>query len=243
MDFLPLDIVTKSGLKYEVSKDGIVRSVTKNGVIKILKSQGNRVNISGKTMSVSDLIRDAGWLSITETPNTNEEIFESIRKGYQYEIFVGNFGTIKHIFRNGREITKNVEALCNDQKNLDHPQVIICDRRVHFHHAIAEAFVGEIPHGNEIQHIDMDKNNARLGNLRLLTDMKRSGVASFVNRKHEKNFASKKSAILHVTKNGYSNASVEELEASLQRMTDYNIPAILYGRTWIVTISQHTNSI
>ena len=82
MDFLPLDIVTKSGLKYEVSKDGIVRSVTKNGVIKILKSQGNRVNISGKTMSVSDLIGDAGWLSITEPPNTNEEIFESIRRKF-----------------------------------------------------------------------------------------------------------------------------------------------------------------
>ena len=242
MDFLPLDIVTKSGLKYEVSKDGIVRSVTKNGAIKILKLKGNRVSIVGEMKSVSDLIRDAGWLSITETksedPDTNEEIFESIRKGYQYEIFISTWGRLKHIFRNGYIVIKTVEEMFNDLPDAC-LRIVFNNSRVNINNVVVNVFIGEVPDGFRVCNTDGAKMIVRLGNLRLIENTKHShendvvSVASFINKKHEKTHATKESAIFHVINNGYSNATVEELEASLQRMADYNIPAVLYDRTWI----------
>jgi hypothetical protein len=44
---------------------------------------------------------------------------------------------------------------------------------------------------------------------------------------------SKEVAIEHVINIGHSNATIEELESVLRNMADSNVPAVVYGRTWI----------
>ena len=58
-------------------------------------------------------------------------------------------------------------------------------------------------------------------------------VASFIGKTFEQTYNNKNSAIYHVMNNGYSNATIEELETMLQRMADDDMPAEIYGRTWI----------
>ena len=243
MEFNPLpDIVSKSGLTYEVAQDGTVRTVTKNGTTKVLKSKGNRISISGKLRNISDVIEDAGWLSITEALKTNihEELFESIRKGYQYEILISNYGRLKYIFRDGCVVIKTAEEMFNEhQKHLDgYPRITANGRHVKINDMVFATFVGEIPDGFEICNVDGVKTNARLSNLRLVENKKSRensdmSVASFVDKKLEKIHLNIEAAANHVI-NGYSNATVDELESSLQCMMVDDMPSKIYGRTWIL---------
>jgi hypothetical protein len=253
MEFKQLPgIVTKTGLTYEVAQDGTVRSVTKGGVTKILKPQGKRVSISGKPRNVCDLVEDAGWLlTVVEQPllkndDIQEEIFENIRQGYQYNLYASNRGRLKYEFRDAGVIIKTAEVIFTEhtkRRSDTYPHVMTNGKHVNVHDIIVELFIGKVPLHVVVDHRDDVKVNARLGNLQLLTPMeiryKRHlknhpmSVASFVEKKYEKTHNSKKFAIEHVINNGYSNASLEELETSLQRMADEDTPCVLYGRTWI----------
>jgi hypothetical protein len=245
MQFRPLpDVVSKTGLTYEVAQDGTVRSVAKSGTTKILKPQGKRISICGKPRNVCDLIEDAGWLP--ETDDIPVELFEIIREGYQYNLFVSNHGRLKYEFRDGGVVVKTAEAIFTEhtkRRSDTCPHVMSNGKHVNVHDIIVELFIGKVPDGILVDHRDDIKMNARLGNLRLLKPSElhlrrhlkhhAMSVASFIDKKHETTHRSKKLAIEHVINNGYSNASLEELETSLQRMADEDTPAVLYGRTWI----------
>jgi hypothetical protein len=243
MKFNPLpDIMTKTGITYEVARDGTTRSISKNGTTKVLKPQGNRLSIAGKMRNMSDIIKDAGWLAVDETTESNihEELFESIRKGYQYEILISNYGRLKYIFRDGCVVIKSAEEMFNEhQKHVDgYPRITANGRHVKINDMVFAMFVGEIPDGFEICNIDGVKTNARLGNLHLVENTKSREnvdmfIASFVDKKLEKIYISKEAAVEHVI-NEYSNATIEELETSLQCMVDEDIPSDIYGRTWIL---------
>ena len=247
MEFRPLpDIVSKTGLTYEVAQDGTVRSITKGGVAKILKPQGKRINIAGQPRNVCDLVAAAGWLIAQGNDANSGEIFENIRPGYQHNLYVSNRGRIKYEFRDAGAIIKTAETIFAEhtkRRSDSYPHVMINGNHVNVHDVIVDLFIGKVPEGVVVDHEDGVKVNARLGNLRLLVQNETNAkynikktptsVASFVDKKYEKVHDSKKSAIEHVTNNGYSNATIEELETSLQRMADYDTPAVLYGRTWI----------
>jgi len=250
MEFNPLpDIVTKTGITYEVARDGTARSVSKNGTTKILKPQGNRLSIAGKMRNVSDIIKDAGWLAVDETTESNihDELFESIRRGYQYEILISNYGRLKYIFRDGCAIIKTAEEMFNEhQKHLDgYPRITANGRHVKINDMVFATFVGEIPDDFEICNIDGVKTNARLGNLRLVENKKSREnsdmfIASFVDKKLEKLHISNEASVEHV-KNEYSNATIEELETSLQCMVGEDIPSDIYGRTWFPVLSRYVS--
>ena len=253
MEFRPLPgVVTKTGITYEVAQDGTVRSITKSGVTKILKPQGKRINISGKPRNMCDLVEDAGWTSapaeepLSENDDKPGEIFENIRKGYQYNLYVSNYGRLKYEFRDAGVIVKTAEAIFaeNTKRRSDtYPHIMTNGKHVNVHDIVVELFIGEIPVGVVVDHKDDVKVNARLGNLQLLSPREichkchlknhQTSVVSFINKKREKTHRNKKLAIEHMINNGYSNASLEELETSLQRMADEDIPAVLYDRTWI----------
>jgi hypothetical protein len=242
MEFRQLaDIVTKTGVTYEVAQDGTTRSVAKSGATKILKPQGKRISIAGKMIKISDLIKDAGWLSTIETsdpsnPNTDGEIFESIRTSGQYELFISTLGRLKHIFWNGYVVTKTAEEMCNEHKKHisdECPRIVVNGRHVKLNDVVVKIFIGEIPNGFCVCNTDGIKTNARLGNLRLVGDNEHVYVASFVDKKLEKMHHSKEAAVEHVINIGYSNAMIEELENVLRNMADSNVPAMVYGRTWI----------
>lgn len=254
MEFKTLPgIVTKTGITYEVARDGTVRSVSKSGVTKVLKPQGKRISISGKPRNVCDLVEDAGWLltPVEELSSENDdkpgELFEIIRKGYQYNLYVSNRGRLKYEFRDAGVIVKTAEAIFaeNTKRRSDiYPHIMTNGKHVNVHDVIVELFIGAVPEDVVVDHKDDVKVNARLGNLQLLTPMEirckrhlkhhAMSVASFIDKKYEKTHRSKKMAIDHVIHNGYSNASLEELETSLQCMADEDMPAEIYGRTWIL---------
>ena len=251
MEFNPLpDIVTKTGITYEVARDGTVRSVTKNGTTKVLKPQGNRLSIAGKMRNMSDIIKDAGWPSIIEALKTNihEELFKSIRQGYQYEMLISTYGRLKYIFRDGCVVIKNAEEMFNEhQKHLDgYPRITANGRHVKINDMVVTTFVGEIQDGFEVCNIDSVKVNARIGNLRLVEKTNQPlencdmSVASFVDKKLEKIHLNKEAAVNHVI-NEYSNATVEELESSLQCMVVEDMPSEIYGRTWFPVLSRCVN--
>jgi hypothetical protein len=239
MEFRQLaDIVTKTGVTYEVARDGTTRSVAKSGATKILKPQGKRISIAGKMINISDLIKDAGWLSTIETSNpsnTNGEIFESIRTSGQYELFISTSGRLKHIFWNGHVVTKNAEEMFNEHKKhiSDEIRIVVNGRHVKLNDVVVKIFIGEIPDGFWVCNTDGVKTNARLGNLRLVGENEHVYVASFVDKKLEKMHHSKEAAVEHVINIGHSNATIEELENVLRNMADSNVPAVVYGRTWI----------
>jgi len=225
MEFRRIVITSKTGTTYEISEKGEVRSITKNGVVKTLKTKNDTVTINGDVMNIIDLVKEA-----FDEPESTEELFESIRKGHQFEIFVGNRGTLKHVFRNGRTILKNAEELHGEQNHLEHPQVVIYGRLVNFHKAIVEAFIGELPPEIEVDHISENKYENHLGNLTLVADV--NGIASFVDKKYEKTFSNVKMAIKHAIKHGYPDATTLELEKALNRTKKYDVPIVIYGRTW-----------
>ena len=253
MEFKPLpDIVSKSGLTYEVAQDGTVRSVTKSGATKILKPQGKRINIAGKPRNVCDIVADAGWLLapagqiLAKNDDNPGELFENIRQGYQYNLYVSNRGRLKYEFRDAGVIVKSAETIFEEhtkRRSDTYPHIMTNGKHVNVHDVIVELFVGKVPEGVMVDHKDDVKVNARLGNLQLLTPLEirvkrhmsnhSMSVASFVDKKYETTHRSKKNAIAHVINNGYSNATVEELEASLQCMADDDTPSELYGRTWM----------
>jgi len=240
MEFRQLaDIVTKTGVTYEVAQDGTTRSVAKSGATKILKPQGKRISIAGKMINISDLIKDTGWLSTIGTSdpsNTDGEIFESIRTSGQYELFISTLGRLKHIFWNGHVVTKNAEEMYNEHKKHisdECPRIVVNGRHVKLNDVVIRIFIGEIPDGFWVCNIDGIKTNARIGNLRLVGDNEHAHVVSFVDKKLEKMHHSKEAAVEHVI-NEYSNATIEELENVLCDMAESNVPAMVYGRTWIL---------
>lgn len=226
MEFRRIDITTKSGITHEINKDGGIRSITKNGVVKTLKTKNDTITIDGNVLNIIDLVKEA----FDDPPESTEELFESIRKGHQFEVLVGNRGTLKHVFRNGRTILKNAEELHGEQNHLEHPQVVIYGRIVNFHKAIVEAFIGELPPNIDVDHVNKNKYENHLGNLTLVADV--NGIASFVDKKYEKTFANVKMAVKHAKKNGYPDATTLELEKALHRTKKYDVPVEKYGRTW-----------
>lgn len=85
-------IVSKTGLKYEISDEWIVESVSKKGKRKILKpDKGGQVNLAGKYYAVYGVAKLAGLEAIT-WPNDEREWEELTtdshdRYGFRYRIF------------------------------------------------------------------------------------------------------------------------------------------------------------
>jgi hypothetical protein len=132
-----------------------------------------------------------------------------------------------------------------------YPRITIDGKMARIHIRIMVSFVGAYPekivvNGREqklvVDHIDDVKVNARLGNLQLLTNQENTlksrlksyttSVASFVDGEFEKAHDTRAAAIESV-KGEYPDASLEELNAAVLLTAHMNVPARLYGRTWI----------
>ena len=176
------------------------------------------------------------------------EVFESITSGLQRELFLSNYGRVKIAFHNGYSKIIMADELITDRAKREkntYPRIRIDGTLVRFHRLVIETFCGKIPDDYVIDHIDDDRHNATLGNLQLFTSsenrIKRemesyeTSVSSFIDKKYEKFHDTKMSAIQYIIENGYSKANLEELEQAMKMMEVYNIPIVLYDRTWIRT--------
>jgi hypothetical protein len=195
------------------------------------------------------------WKTPLSNPDIMGEFFLSIGSGLQSERFVSTFGRIKYVFHHNytQVFTAQEKMTSRQQREQDtYPDINISGKSIKFHRKVVELFVGVIPKETFfkgqleqiiIDHIDNNKTNARLGNLQILTRSENNlkmiiqsyipSVASFINKKYEKSHNSRTDAIRYVQQNGYQNATVEELDAALKLTTFDNIPAVVYGRTWI----------
>ena len=184
------------------------------------------------------------------TPSSDEDFpyekFINICTSKRFERFISNYGRVKYVFQNGYSKIISSENCITDRKKRElkhYPTVNITGQQKRLHRLVVESFVGDIPNDVVIDHRDDVNTNASLGNLQILTisenNRKRHlqsyvmSVASFVEKKHEKYHDTKKTAIDYIHDNGYPDATLEELESALKLMAIENVPATLYGRTWI----------
>lgn len=176
------------------------------------------------------------------------EVFESVTSGLQRELFLSNYGRVKFAFHNGYSKIIMAAELLTDRTKREtnvYPRISIDKTLKRVHRLVVETFCGEIPDDYVIDHIDDDKHNSALGNLQLFTSsenrIKRelksyeTSVSSFIDKKYERFYDTKMSAIQCIIENGYSNANLEEFEQAMKMMEVYNIPIVLYDRTWIRT--------
>lgn len=102
-----------------------------------------------------------------------KEIWEPIKNVPFYEVSnLGRFRTLEHISPKGNKIHTRIITLTNKTGWYLSYQIIDNDgnkKTYRIHRLVYEAFKGEIPKGYNIHHIDGNKQNNNLSNLRLLT--------------------------------------------------------------------------
>jgi hypothetical protein len=215
---------------------------------------GHRGSISDCINGNSNSHAGFSWKTPLSDQDFQNELFESVSIDQMTDRLVSTFGRMKYAFHNGySNILTAAEMLTNRQQREEdvYPRVGINGKLVSFHRKVVKLFFGPIPDtisidGKEyrliVDHVDDVKVNARLGNIQLLTqqeNMKKphlkyytTSVASCFESKYEYHMT-RAAAIKHVKDHGYPEATLEELNATILLMAHMNIPAKLYGRTWI----------
>ncbi|AGE56478.1 hypothetical protein PBCVNEJV1_932L [Paramecium bursaria Chlorella virus NE-JV-1] len=215
----------------------------------------------GDNVRISECIRGilkdhAGfsWKTPSSDPGFDHELFKSVGSGKQSERFVSTHGRLKRQFKHGYSKILFAEDILTDRAKRErdsYPIIWNDGKLVRFHRVVVEKFFGEIPktipidgrtHDLIVDHVDDVKTNARLGNLQLLTAQENTqkrhlesyetSVASFYDGKHEYH-KTREAAIEYVKAREYPDATLEELNANILLTAHMNVPARLYGRTWI----------
>ncbi len=95
-----------------------------------------------------------------------KQCFEALRKIY----YVSNFGNIKSIDKKS-----NKEIMLSKKDNGNgYLQMRVTNKHIYIHHLVAECFIGERPNGYEIDHINRNKQDNRVENLRYCTKSENS---------------------------------------------------------------------
>lgn len=119
-----------------------------------------------------------------------EEIWKDI-KGYEGEYQVSNLGTIRSI---DRAIKKNDGIIQNRKGKIIKPyknhkgycQLRLSGKMYLVHRIVFETFVGEIPSGMQVNHIDENKENNSISNLNLMTCKQNRNWGTAIKRGVEK---------------------------------------------------------
>lgn len=209
---------------------------------------GNRECISRCINSKQNSHANFTWKTPSNDEDFVNEVFKSIGSGIQYERFISNYGRVKYTFHNGYSkiiYAKDLLTERNQRESYKYPYIKIDGKELKFHRKVVELFFGKLPKTVEINgkthhlivdHIDDDKQNARLDNLQLLTNQENSkkrhlkkyttSVSSSFEGRYE-NHATRLAAVEYVKNQGYPEATLGELNKYV------NTPNKVYGRTWI----------
>jgi hypothetical protein len=215
---------------------------------------GNSSKISRCVCGIQNSHAGFLWKTPLSDGEYPDELFESIGANVWYERSLSNAGRVKFEFHHGySKIVMAAEMTTKRQRREtdEYPRIRVGGKNVRIHVKIVESFVGTFPkkieigdrdHKLVVDHIDDVKSNSRLGNLQLLTHQDNSqkrflksyttSVASFVDGKFEKAHNTRAAATESV-KGEYPDATLEELNAAIELMTAGDVPAKLYGRSWI----------
>ncbi|ABT14723.1 hypothetical protein NY2A_B324L [Paramecium bursaria Chlorella virus NY2A] len=186
------------------------------------------------------------------TPPSDEdlvgEVFKSIGKNDRSERLVSIFGRFKQAFHNGYTkimFAKDTLSEREQEEKDSYPYINIDTNTKQFHRVVVEKFFGTLPktividgkkHRLVVDHIDDDRQNARLDNLQLLTQRENmqkrymkeytTSVASAIKGKYERSYKTRIDAIDHV-KDEYPKATLDELNEYVNTHNE------IYGRSWI----------
>ena len=107
------------------------------------------------------------------------EIWKSI-EGFNGLYQISSYGRIKSLFRNKEKIRKQ-------QINSNYCTINLLKKRYLIHRLVWETFVGPIPEGMQINHIDENTLNNHLDNLCLMSPSENSNYGTRNNRIAKKN--------------------------------------------------------
>lgn len=138
---------------------------------------------------------------------------------------VSNLGRIRHTYQNGK--TRGLSPLSNGQKENDYLFIMIDGKKYYMHHLVLETFVCQKPFEHECDHINSNKQDNTLNNLRWLT---RAENRSHKGSSHGMAKLSEKlvKAIKKLVDMGISQKQI----ADLYEVSASTISGIITGRTW-----------
>lgn len=143
----------------------------------------DNIHHSGISMCLNGKRKTHGnyiWVTPMELPDLPEERWEVVNKDIpKYSISVSTYGRISYKFKHGyiKKVSsqeKMSERLTDETDR--YPGIIIKNKPYQLHRVIWEAFIGKIPDNMIINHINHDKQDAKLSNLELTTQ---SGNVSY----------------------------------------------------------------
>lgn len=107
-------------------------------------------NAKNNTNEVT-IIENEKWLTVTSHPS--------------YEI--SNLGRLRSNYKNGDSLI--IQPQHNGKGDADYQFYKLSGKKYYVHQLVLTTFIGETPKGYECDHIDTDKTNNKLSNLRYLT--------------------------------------------------------------------------
>lgn len=180
-----------------------------------------------------------------------EEIWKSIpNSNGKYE--ASSLGNIRSV---GRYVKNNIHGgkrFCKpiilSQKTKSNGYKEVClyfeaqkGKSMYVHRLVIESFLGEIPRGLQVNHIDGDKSNNRLDNLEIVTNRENSlhsyhilgNPAPVCRGQYHPNTKLTDEDVIRIRKNykkGESNSSLYEEYSDKVSLSSFR--KILYGATW-----------
>jgi len=92
-----------------------------------------------------------------------KEIYKDI-KGHEGRYQVSNYGNVKSYYKNGKILKMKPFSDSQGYKRVE-----LKDKGHMVHRLVASAFLGDIPEGHEVNHLDCNTGNNNLDNLEICT--------------------------------------------------------------------------
>ncbi|PZR11685.1 MAG: hypothetical protein DI539_20400 [Flavobacterium psychrophilum] len=153
----------------------------------------------------------------------NEKWVNILTLEHNYQI--SNYGRVKSIYKNGQSLILTPQS--NGQSEKDYLFVTIEGKKHYIHHLVLFYFLGTRPHEHDCDHIDGNRHNNRLDNLRYLH---RSLNRSHKGEKHGGSKLTNKlvKMIRYMVSQGVSQKQV----ADMLEVSGNCISSVITGRTW-----------
>lgn len=112
------------------------------------------------------------WTTPAELPNIPGEVWKDINSSHRGQLCISTEGRTGYKFSHGffKKVSsyEKITQRATDE-NDEYPTIRVNNVPYKLHRKVWETFMGEIPPGMEIHHIDNNKQNASLSNLKMIS--------------------------------------------------------------------------
>lgn len=116
------------------------------------------------------------WSTPDVLPDLPRETWKLWTKTPQYDVYISNKGRFVYEYIHGyiKKLAPEYRSTDRSKDEDRYPTISKDAKEYKFHNAVYECFVGPIPEGMIVHHMDNDKQNACLDNLKLVTKSENS---------------------------------------------------------------------